>query len=119
VTKSGYANGASTSAASPLVALGTFAKDTNVEIFGYPQVGVTSSITQGSYTPTPTSRTYQWERCTSTTIASCTDISGATAKTYKPVAVDAGKRLRVIETVSAPGYNDLSVTSSASTVVTS
>jgi hypothetical protein len=118
VTKSGYANGSSTSAASPLVAPGTFVKNTTVAIFGYPKHGVTSSITQGSYTPTPTARTYQWQRCTGTALASCTNISGATAKTYKPVTGDVGKRLRVIETVSAPGYTNLSVTSAASTAVT-
>ncbi len=111
-------SGGSTSAASALVVKGTFVVNTKVQIFGYPKHGVTSSITQGSYTPTPTSRTYQWMRCTGTTIASCTNISGATAKTYKPVAADVGKRLRVVETVSAAGYNNLSVTSDASTKVT-
>jgi hypothetical protein len=118
VSKSGYVNGASTSAATVLVANGTFVVNTQVAIFGFPQQGVTSSITQGSYTPTPTTRTYQWMRCTSTTLASCTNISGATASTYKPVAADVGNRLRVIETVSALGYNNLSVTSAASTAVT-
>ncbi|HEY2354191.1 MAG TPA: invasin domain 3-containing protein, partial [Gaiellaceae bacterium] len=118
VTKTQYVNGGSTSLASALVANGTFVMDTKVQIFGYPQHGVQSTITQGSYTPTPTSRSYQWMRCTGTTIASCTNISGATAKTYTPVAGDVGRRLRVIETVSANGYDDLSVTSDASTAVT-
>jgi hypothetical protein len=57
-------------------------------------------------------------RCTSTTLASCTNISGATTNTYTPVAADVGKRLRVIETVSKAGFDNLSVTSQASAAVT-
>jgi hypothetical protein len=118
VKKSLYVNGASTSAASPLVVKGTFVMATQVAVFGYPKHGVTSGITQGSYTPNPTSRTYKWMRCTSTIQSSCVIISGATAKTYKPVTADVGKRLRVVETVLAAGYNNLTVTSLASTAVT-
>ncbi len=118
VTKSLYVSGGSTSAASALVVKGTFVMNTQVAVFGYPKHGVTSSVTQGSYTPTPTARSYQWLRCTSTTLASCVTISGATANTYKPGSSDIGKRLRVVETVSAPGYNNLSVTSLASAAVT-
>ncbi|HUZ15830.1 MAG TPA: invasin domain 3-containing protein [Gaiellaceae bacterium] len=118
VTKSHYASGGSTSAASALVAKGTFVRNTAVAVVGFPKHGVVSKITPGSYTPTPVARTYKWLRCTSTTLASCTAISGATAKTYKPGTADIGKRLRVVETVSAPGYNNLSVTSAASTKVT-
>jgi hypothetical protein len=118
VTKSLYVAGGSTSAASALVAKGTFSVIADVAVFGYPKEGTVSTITQGSYTPTPTSRTYQWMRCTSTTLASCTNISGATTKTYTPGGADFGKRLRVIETVSAAGYNDFSDTSAASPVVT-
>jgi hypothetical protein len=118
VTKTLYVNGSSTSAASPLVAKGTFAVDTMVAIFGYPKHGVTSSITRGSYTPTPARRTHQWLLCTGTTVSSCLAIPGATAKTYKPGSADIGKRLRVVETVSFPGYNTLSVTSASSTKVT-
>ncbi len=113
VTKPSWANGGSTSAASAPVVKGTFVKNTTVQIFGYPKQGVTSHITQGTYTPTPTSRTYQWLRCTSTTIASCVNISGATKSTYKPGSADNGKRLRVVETVSKAGYNNLSVTSAS------
>jgi hypothetical protein len=118
VKKANYVTGSSTSAASPLVVKGTFDMAERVAVFGYPKHGVSSGVTQGSYTPNPTSRAYQWMRCTDTTLASCVDISGATAKTYTPVSADIGKRLRVEETVMAPGYNNLSVTSLASTAVT-
>jgi hypothetical protein len=118
VTRASYVNGGSTSAASPAVVNGTFVMNTQVAVFGFPRQGTASTITQGSYTPTPTSRTYQWMRCTSTTLASCTNISGATTNTYTPVAADVGKRLRVIETVSKAGFDNLSVTSQASAAVT-
>ena len=115
-TKPFYVNGGSTSAATALVVKGTFVKNTTVQIFGYPKRGVTSHVTQGSYTPTPTSRTYQWLRCSSTSLASCVNIAGATKSTYKPGNADTGKRLRVVETVSKSGYNNLSVTSAAAKV---
>jgi fibronectin-binding autotransporter adhesin len=119
VTKSLYVNGGSTSAASAPVALGIFVVQTKVAVFGYPKHGVISTITQGSYTPiSPTSRTYQWKLCSGTSLSSCVNIAGATSKSYKPVHADVGKRLRVVETVSAPGYKNLSVTSYASTKVT-
>jgi hypothetical protein len=113
-----HVSGGSTSAASAAVVKGRFGVGNHVAVFGYPQHGVTSGITQGSYSPIPTARTYQWLLCTGTTNASCVPISGATAKTYKPVKADIGERLRVVETVSAPGYTNRSVTSYASTVVT-
>jgi len=113
-----YVDGESTSAASAVVVKGTFVMNTQVAVFGYPKHGVVSKITQGSYTPTPTSRTYQWQRCTSTSPSSCLTISGATAKTYTPVSADIGERLRVVETVKKSGYHNLSVTSLASTAVT-
>jgi hypothetical protein len=118
VTKSLYVSGGSTSAASAPVAKGTFGVGTQVAVHGYPQHGVTSGITQGSYSPIPTARTYRWRRCSGTTNDTCVNISGATSKTYRPVTADVGKRLRVVETVSAPGYNNRSVTSVASTKVT-
>jgi autotransporter-associated beta strand protein len=116
VSKSFYFNSGSTSAATAPVVMGTFVKHTTVQIYGYPKRGVTSHVTQGSYTPTPASRTYQWLRCGSTALTSCVNISGATKSTYKPGSADYGKRLRVVETVSKPGYNNLSVTSAAAKV---
>jgi alpha-tubulin suppressor-like RCC1 family protein len=65
--------------------------------------------------------TYQWWRCTATGAetttapADCTLISGATAKTYTPVAADVGKYLRfeVIGTNSAGVTGDWSATTAA------
>ncbi|MDX6481457.1 MAG: hypothetical protein QOG85_1967, partial [Gaiellaceae bacterium] len=117
VSKPNYVNGSSTSAASAVVVKGDFAVTTAVAILGNPKQGVLTKITPGVYSPTPATRTYQWLRCSSTTLASCVNISGATAKTYTPVAGDVGSRLRVVETAHKAGYNNLSVTSAASATV--
>src|SRR5205807_1557975 len=104
-----------TSAASSaiVVANGTFTTNTAVAINGTPTVGTASTLTAGSYTPTPTGQSYQWRLCDSSG-NSCANISGATSSTYTPVAGDVGSTLRVVETVSKSGYNNGSSTSNAS-----
>jgi hypothetical protein len=116
VSKSGYNDGGSTSAASAAVVKGSFTTNTAVAINGTPTVGTATSITQGSYSPAPTSRAYQWELCDSNG-ANCSNINGATNSSYTPVAGDVGSTLIVVETVSKSGYNDSGSTSSASAAV--
>jgi hypothetical protein len=118
VSAPGYNNGGSTSAATAVVAKGFFTIVDKVTIPFVPKVGTLTQISKGSYEPTPDARTYRWLRCTDTTLGSCVTISGATSATYKPVAADKGKRLRVVETVSKAGYNNASQTSSYSAKVT-
>jgi len=118
VTKAVYASGSSTSAPSAPVARGTFVVNTTVAVFGYPKHGVTTHITPGSYTPTPAKRTYKWLRCGGLQLSGCKAIAGATKSSYKPGTADKGKRLRVVETVSKPGFYNLIVTSLPSTKVT-
>jgi len=58
---------------------------------GSPIEGNTLTASNGSWSGTrPSSFKYQWQRCTT----SCSDIPGATARTYKLVADDVGKRMR-------------------------
>jgi fibronectin-binding autotransporter adhesin len=47
--------------------------------------------------------TYQWLRCTTTALTSCTEITGQTATTYVIVAADLDRRLRVRVTASNAG----------------
>jgi uncharacterized delta-60 repeat protein len=63
-------------------------------ISGTPRVGLTLSTTNGTWSPTPSSYAYQWQRCNSAG-AACVDLATATAQTYVPVAGDQGSRLRV------------------------
>jgi hypothetical protein len=65
-------------------------------ITGSAVVGQELSASNGTWTGGPTSFTYQWQRCTSST--SCTDVDGATARTYGVRSADVGDSLRVAVT---------------------
>src|SRR5207245_1583399 len=99
VTKSGYNDGSSTSAASAVVVNGDFSTTTAVAVNGTPTVGTATTLTAGGARPAPTGTSYQWRLCNGSG-ASCADISGATASTYTPVAGDVGGTLKVVETVT-------------------
>src|SRR5207253_2141738 len=62
------------------------------------------------------SSSYQWRLCNGSG-SSCSNISGATASTYTPVAGNVGGTLRIVETITKAGYNNSGSTSSASPVV--
>ena len=72
-------------------------------ISGTPKVGSTLTANDGSWTNSPTSFTYQWQRCASDG-QSCGDITAGTSKTYVPTNGDVGHALRVVVTaVNADG----------------
>src|SRR5689334_25194025 len=72
-------------------------------ISGTPKEGSTLTANDGTWTNSPTSFTYQWQRCASDG-RSCGDITGAASKTYTPAASDVGHALRVAVTaVNADG----------------
>jgi hypothetical protein len=68
------------------------------EISGTLSVGQTLTVSNGTWAGSPTDYSYQWQRCSSST--SCTDISGATSKTYTVTAADNGNALRAQVTAS-------------------
>jgi hypothetical protein len=84
-----------------------------VTINGTPTVGTQSTITGGTYSPAPTGRKYQWERCNASGNL-CKKIAGATFNVYTPVPLDVGKRLRVVETVTKAPFTSGGSTSAAS-----
>jgi hypothetical protein len=63
------------------------------------QVGAQLHVTNGVWSPTPTSFSYGWLRCDALG-GSCVSIAGATAATYTPVALDLGFTLRGAVTAS-------------------
>ena len=99
-TKSGYTTVARTSAATTAV-LGSFTAPTPT-LSGTQRVGYTLTANPGTWSPAPTTMTYQWYR-------SGAAISGATAKTYKLTSTDKGTYVKVRVTGAKSGYLTRSV----------
>jgi len=71
-------------------------------ISGTPAQGQTLTALEGSWTGSPSTFAYRWQRC-ETTGAACTDIAGAAGKTYAVAAADVGSTLRVVVSALAGG----------------
>ncbi len=94
-TKTGYLAVARTSAATSAV-LGAFTAPTPT-VSGTRKVAYTLTAVPGTWSPAPTTFTYQWYR-------SGVAISGATARTYKLTSLDKGKYVKVRVTGARSGY---------------
>lgn len=68
-------------------------------ISGTAQVGQTLTASTGTWSGSPTSFGFQWQRCNSSG-ASCADIPGATGGTYVVASADSGSTIRVVVTAS-------------------
>ncbi len=84
-------------------------------ISGQAAVGQTLTANPGTWTGTGITYAYAWSRCDATG-GQCAAITGATATTYKLVAADSGKTIRVQVTATAGG-NSNAVTSAQTAVV--
>jgi hypothetical protein len=72
--------------------------------------------THGTWSSSPASYSYQWERCNSLGTA-CQGIAGATAQTYLLAAVDVGSTIRVQESASnESGQGSPAVSTQSATV---
>jgi hypothetical protein len=67
-------------------------------ISGTAKVGSTLTVSNGTWSNSPTNYTYQWQRCSSAT--SCTDIANAVGQTYVVRNADGGARIRADVTAS-------------------
>jgi hypothetical protein len=85
-------------------------------ISGTPKVGQQLTADPGSWSGNPTSFAYQWQRCDAD-VAACSNVPGATGKTYGASAADLGYRLRVVVT-ARNARGSASATSAITTVVT-
>lgn len=86
-------------------------------ISGAAQEGQTLTVSNGSWSGTPTSYVYVWDQCDANG-GSCSAITGATAATYKPATTDVGHRLRATVTATNDG-GSAHATSAPSAVVSS
>ncbi len=84
-------------------------------ISGTAKVGETLSAAPGSWSGSPTSYAYQWQRCDAD-VAACTDVAGASGSTYAVPAASLGYRLRVVVVAKNVG-GSTSATSEITTVV--
>src|SRR6266542_310652 len=84
-------------------------------VSGTPTVGQALSATTGSWSGSPTSYAYAWERC-DTAGANCNAISGATSASYTLASADTGFTLRVMVTATNSG-GSASATSAQSGLV--
>jgi hypothetical protein len=81
-------------------------------VSGTAKVGQSLTVSNGTWTGSPTSYTYQWQRCTSGT---CTNVAGATSQSYTVRAADAGHTLRAV--VTATNADGSSTANSSQTAV--
>jgi len=80
------------------------ANTTPPAITGTAKVGSTLSVSNGTWSNSPTSYTYQWQRCSSST--SCTDIANAVGQSYVVRNADGGFRLRAdVTAMNADGQS--------------
>jgi hypothetical protein len=68
-------------------------------VSGVVQVGQVLTASSGTWTGSPASATYQWQRCDGGG-ANCVSIEGATSQTYVPTQADAASTIRVLVTVA-------------------
>ncbi|MDX6441456.1 MAG: hypothetical protein QOE43_1185 [Gaiellaceae bacterium] len=84
-------------------------------VSGSPVVGDSLRVSNGSWTPAPSSFTRQWQRC-STDVTGCLNISGATGATYGVRSADVGHRLRALVTAHSSGGATTAVSAASATV---
>ena len=85
-------------------------------ITGTAAVGQPLSVSDGTWTPTPDTVSYQWFRTSG--VGDPVAIDGATDSTYTPTAADFGDTISASVTATAVGYRDATGTASATAAVT-
>jgi Leucine-rich repeat (LRR) protein len=105
----GYVAASVRSSAPVAVAAGALSAGQPV-ISGIPQIGQTLGVSVGSWSPAPSSLSFQWNR-------SGSPIPGAVGATYQVVAADVWQSITVTVTGGLSGYAQASATSNATVAV--
>ena len=84
-------------------------------VTGTAVVGEQLRVSNGSWSPTPTSFSRQWQRCNADGNA-CLNISGATGATYGVRSADVGHRLRALVAARASGGTATAVSNTSGVV---
>src|SRR3954451_11184378 len=84
-------------------------------ISGTPRVGEELTASNGTWTGGGSSPSYQWQHCTASAV--CTDVNGATARTYGVRTADVGSSLRVTVTAHNASGSTASATSDTTSLV--
>jgi hypothetical protein len=84
-------------------------------VSGTATVGQELTVSRGTWSPTPTSYGYQWQRCSSTG-ADCLNVAGATSPSYGVRSADVDHRMRALVTARTSG-GPSTVASTSSSVV--
>src|SRR5712672_2334544 len=114
--------GALAVAASVLVGIGSAvaaaapANTSLPSISGSARDGSLLTASHGSWTGSPTSYAYAWQRC-DTDGGACAPITGATSRQYTATSADVGHRLRVIVTATNSTGSGMATSRSTSIVV--
>ena len=109
-----------TTAATPTITAATLSAPSNAAlpaISGTATQGQTLTVSNGSWSGSPTGYGYQWRNCDSSG-NNCTNVSGATGSSYQLTASDVGDTVRVVVTATNSGGSN-SATSAQSAVVQS
>jgi hypothetical protein len=94
---SGNAQSAQTAVVSPQTSTAGPRNTERPTVSGTPRVGQALTANEGSWTGNPTTYSYQWQQCDAD-VAVCSNVVGATGKTYGVRTADLGFRLRVAVT---------------------
>ena len=86
-------------------------------ITGLAKEAQTLTEVNGTWTPSPDSRSYQWEDC-NTSGSDCSAIAGADKQTYQLTIDDVGSTIRVTESATVAGVTSDPVASTQTAVVT-
>ena len=113
-SKAGNADTPKLSAATMLIAVGTFTATAIPTITGSVNVGSTVTANEGAWTPSPDSYTYKWYISTTST-GTYTLITGAANRTYQVAPGDVNKFLKVEITAVKTGYTTSAAFRSAAT----